>query len=87
MAAGGAVREFMRRGWSASDLARRLHGVGPYLLVELILPGGTLIALLMYVFQQKRPVLGLMFARVRLPRLHRASKSTQRGAARPDEDR
>ena len=28
---------------------------GPYLLLELLLPGGTLFALLLYVYQRKRP--------------------------------
>ncbi len=30
----------------------RLRAVGPYLLIELLLPGGTLIALLLWLSQQ-----------------------------------
>ena len=33
-----------------------LRAVGPYLLVELLLPGGTLIALLLWVSQQFKPL-------------------------------
>jgi hypothetical protein len=63
------VQKLMRGGWSVSDVARCLHGLGPYLLIELLLPGGTLVALLVYFCQHKRPVLALVFARVGMPRL------------------
>ena len=33
-------------------LSRLAQKVGPYLLLEMILPGGTLIALLLYLHQQ-----------------------------------
>ena len=35
----------------------KLKSLGPYLLIELLLPGGTLIALLLWVSQQLRPPL------------------------------
>ena len=64
----------IRNGWSVSDMFRRLPGLGPYLLIELLLPGGTLIALLVYVYQHKRPALALAFARVGMPRFDRRSE-------------
>jgi hypothetical protein len=33
-------------------LRRLLPRIGPYVLVEIVLPGGTLIALLMYLYQR-----------------------------------
>jgi hypothetical protein len=33
-------------------LRRLLPRIGPYLLVEIVLPGGTLFALLMYLYQR-----------------------------------
>ena len=35
-----------------SDILSRLRAMGPYLAVELILPGGTLIALLLWLSQR-----------------------------------
>jgi hypothetical protein len=35
-------------------IARALKTLGPYVAVELLLPGGTLIALLMWLAQQRR---------------------------------
>ena len=35
-------------------IARGLRKVGPYMAVELLLPGGTLIALLMWAAQHQR---------------------------------
>ena len=40
---------------AASSICRRLRSLGPYVLVELILPGGTLIALLLYLYQHGLP--------------------------------
>jgi hypothetical protein len=31
-----------------------VRALGPYLLVEILLPGGTLVALLMWLYQQRR---------------------------------
>jgi hypothetical protein len=31
-----------------------IRALGPYLLVEILLPGGTLVALLMWLYQQRR---------------------------------
>lgn len=39
------VLEFVRRA---------LQRLGPYLLIEMVLPGGTLIALLLYLYQRRR---------------------------------
>jgi hypothetical protein len=36
-------------------VARRLRKAGPYLLVELLLPGGTLFALLLFVYRNPPP--------------------------------
>jgi hypothetical protein len=38
---------------SLERLRRLLPGVGPYVLVELLLPGGTLIALLLYLYSRR----------------------------------
>ena len=43
-----------------------LQRLGPYLLLELVLPGGTLFALSLYVYRHKRPALLAIFNRVRL---------------------
>lgn len=70
-----------------NGLLRRLHGLGPYLLIELLLPGGTLIALLVYAYQTQRPVLALAFARVgvRFPdrrAMRRAARRRESDASR-----
>lgn len=41
----------MQRLWNAGYL---LQGAGPYLLLELLLPGGTLFALLYFLYQRRR---------------------------------
>jgi hypothetical protein len=41
---------------AATAIFKRLGALGPYLLIELILPGGTLIALLLFVYRQRRVV-------------------------------
>jgi hypothetical protein len=51
-------------------LGRLVQTFGPYLIVEILLPGGSLIALLLFLYQQKRlpfgrDVLGLALAWVR----------------------
>jgi len=33
-------------------LARRLRALGPYLFIELLLPGGTLISLLLFLYRR-----------------------------------
>jgi hypothetical protein len=35
-------------------LRRVVEALGPYLLLELLLPGGTLFALLLYVYRRRR---------------------------------
>ena len=38
---------------------RRLgRQAGPYLMVEMLLPGGTLLALLLFLYQRGKPVIG-----------------------------
>jgi hypothetical protein len=47
-------------------MKRLLQGardLGPYLLVELLLPGGTVIALLLWIFRNQRQVMTLLDAR------------------------
>ncbi len=39
-------------------LAVLLQRTGPYLLLELLLPGGTLFALLLYLYQRRQPTGG-----------------------------
>jgi hypothetical protein len=39
---------------------RRLgRTAGPYLMLEMLLPGGTLLALLLFLYQRRKPVIGL----------------------------
>jgi len=69
MLAGAAqkLQQFKQRGSSVTTaLFSRVQHLGPYLLVELVLPGGTLVALFMYVYQHKRPALKAILARVLL---------------------
>jgi hypothetical protein len=40
-------------------LGSTLRSLGPLLLIELLLPGGTLIALLLYLFSRRRSYSGL----------------------------
>jgi hypothetical protein len=37
-----------------------LQKAGPYVLVELLLPGGTLFALLLFLYQRRQPIDGLL---------------------------
>jgi hypothetical protein len=37
-------------------LRRLLPRIGPYLLVEIVLPGGTLLALLLYLYRRNLPL-------------------------------
>jgi hypothetical protein len=43
-----------------------LQRLGPYVILELVLPGGTLVALSLYVYRHKRPQLQAMLDRARL---------------------
>ena len=43
-----------RPGDAALLILRHLRSLGPYLLIELILPGGTLIAVSMYLYNHRR---------------------------------
>lgn len=46
----------MRIGMRWLDELRRLgQRAGPYLVLEVLLPGGTLLALLLFVFERRRP--------------------------------
>jgi hypothetical protein len=39
-------------------LRRWLPRVGPYVVVEIVLPGGTLLALLLYLYQRRNSTIG-----------------------------
>ena len=43
-----------------------LQRLGPYMIMELVLPGGTLFALSLYVYRHKRPELKAMLKRLRM---------------------
>ena len=43
--------EYVRKGWMAASRWGRKFG--PYLLIEAIKPGGTLVALLLYAWRQR----------------------------------
>jgi hypothetical protein len=46
------------------DIARRLaRGMGPYLLVEILLPGGSLLALALFLYRRRAPVSILLAAK------------------------
>jgi hypothetical protein len=53
-----------------------LRGLGPFLLIELLLPGGTLIALLLYVFSRRGsyPQFETLFGRFRCKRSNAACR-------------
>ena len=40
--------------WSAAPLRRAVERLGPYLLIEILLPGGSLLALLLFVYRRYR---------------------------------
>jgi hypothetical protein len=40
-----------------SAILQAMRKAGPYLLIELLLPGGTLMALLLYVYRSRRAAL------------------------------
>lgn len=44
--------EIMVRNWQA--LRRQAQRFGPYLLLEAVMPGGTLCALLLYLYRTRR---------------------------------
>ena len=45
----------MERVMESLGLLRRLvQGFGPYLVLEIIMPGGTLLALLLYLYRRRR---------------------------------
>lgn len=37
------------------SLGRLAHGFGPYLVLEIVMPGGTLLALLLFLYRRRRP--------------------------------
>jgi hypothetical protein len=41
-----------KRRTATSHIANRLRSFGPYILIELLLPGGTLISLLLFLYRQ-----------------------------------
>ena len=63
-----------------AKLARQLKEAGPYLLLELLLPGGTLFALLLFLY--RNPPVGIADLPVRLasPPIVQALATSQRTA-------
>ena len=60
-----AVRRFVRwtiglRNWrpSAAVVMVRLKAVAPYALIELILPGGSVMALLLWLYRRRKSAVG-----------------------------
>ena len=52
---------------SRSGMLRRLvQELGPYLLLEILLPGGTLLALLLFLYRRKGPGFGSIVLRIAL---------------------
>src|SRR5438128_11822357 len=47
-------------------LRRLAQELGPYLMLEILLPGGTLLALLLYLYRRKGPELGRIVLRIAL---------------------
>ena len=45
--------QIVRSWWS--PLRRIGQKAGPYLMLEMLLPGGTLLALLLFLYQRRRP--------------------------------
>jgi hypothetical protein len=54
---------------------RLLQTAGPYLLLELLLPGGTLFALLLFLYRRKGSRLAAIVQRFALPRYVRALRA------------
>jgi len=42
----------MMEGWSG--LRRLAQSLGPYLMLEIVMPGGTLLALLLFLYQRRK---------------------------------
>jgi hypothetical protein len=55
----GARRAFAPRNWRryAAAVIRRFKAVAPYALIELILPGGSLMALLLWLYRRRKSAL------------------------------
>lgn len=47
------VHEWARRHKGVRWLGKGVRGCGPYLVIELVLPGGTLISLLLYLYRRR----------------------------------
>jgi hypothetical protein len=47
------VHEWVRKQKGVRWLGRGVRGCGPYLVIELVLPGGTLISLLLYLYRRR----------------------------------
>jgi len=47
-------------------LRRLAQELGPYLMLEILLPGGTLLALLLFLYRRKGPELGSIVLRIAL---------------------
>ena len=53
----GAAYALVIQRWFDGAILQSLRNAGPYLLIELILPGGTLMALLLYLYRNRRSAL------------------------------
>jgi hypothetical protein len=55
----------MQRVMSGSGILRRFgQSVGPYLMLEILLPGGTLLALLLFLYRRRKVDIGSAMSRV-----------------------
>jgi hypothetical protein len=50
----------VRDGWAR--LGRYGQKLGPYLLLEIVIPGGSLLALLLFLYQRRKPGIGVALA-------------------------
>ena len=53
MSAAKRVHEWVTRQKGVRWLGKSVRGCGPYLVIELVLPGGTLISLLLYLYRRR----------------------------------
>ena len=47
------MHDWVRKQKGVRWLGRRVRGCGPYIVIELVLPGGTLISLLLYLYRRR----------------------------------
>lgn len=56
-------------------LRRRVRTLGPYFILEIVLPGGTLLALLLFLYRNRSPALSPVFATVASWRTRRTGRA------------